>query len=328
MSIAAKQTMLKNLEKALRSELTYDNIVTVIDALSSQLDHYNVETLESNYPLEESNDLLTAFIEAKQVEGRSEKTLERYEYIINKLIKELNVPIRNITIYHLRSYLMKMKKDGMSDNTIEGTRSIFNSFFGWLQKEGLLRDNPCANINTIKCIQKVRLPYADTDIEKLKEVCSSVRDKAIISFLLCTGCRVSEVCELNRDSIDFQNMECIVHGKGNKERVVFINPVTAMLVERYLQERKDSSPALFIGKGTTRMSPGGIRFMLTNAAKKANVENVHPHRFRRTLATNLINRGMPIQEVSTILGHTALDTTMTYIYTEKSNVKNSYNKYM
>jgi site-specific recombinase XerD len=146
--------------------------------------------------------------------------------------------------------------------------------------------------------------------------------------LLSTGCRISEICALNRNDIDIVNKEILVLGKGNKERTVFIDDVTAMLLQRYLEERKDDSEALFVGKGTSRLKPGGIRKILNAVATKAGVENTHPHRFRRTLATSLIDHGMPIQEVAAILGHEKLDTTMKYVYLNKTHVKNSYNKYV
>ena len=167
----------------------------------------------------------------------------------------------------------------------------------------------------------------DNDFEHLKENCTTLRDRAIISLLLSTGCRISEICGLNRDSIDFANLECVVLGKGNKQRTVFIDEVTAMLVKRYLFSREDRHEALFVGKGSSRLTPGAIRLMLNKIADVAGVTHVHPHRFRRTLATNLVDHGMPIQEVANILGHEKLETTMKYVYVNKTNVKNDYRKY-
>lgn len=215
----------------------------------------------------------------------------------------------------------------IADRTLEGYRTVFSSFFGWLYKEKLIQDNPCANLGPIKHMKKVRVPYSEVELEKLKEACQTVRDKTIIYFLLSTGCRISEICGLDRDDIDFMTLECTVLGKGNKERTVFLDDITAMMLKRYLAERKDNSPALFIGKGSERMTPGGVRFRLKTIAERAGVQNVHPHRFRRTLATNLIDRGMPIQEVASILGHDNINTTMTYVYIKKENVKNAYRKY-
>lgn len=327
MSITAKQYLLKQVGNELNRVLTAQDLETVQEKLNAILGMFEVEGISENKVDGETDDFLTAFLDAKEIEGRSKKTIEHYRYIINRALKEVNTPIRQITVFHLRSYLIQKKNEGIADKTLEGIRSVLCSFFGWLQKEGLLRENPCANLSPIKCAKKVRIPYSDVDIECLKEACLSNRDKAIISFLLSTGCRISEVCELNRNSIDFQAKECTVLGKGNKERTVFIDDVTSMLIQRYLDGRTDNSEALFSGKGTARMTPGGIRARLCSIAKKAGIQNVHPHRFRRTLATNLIGHGMPIQDVAVILGHDKLDTTMKYVYIDKTDVKNAYRKY-
>ena len=328
MSITAKQYLVKQIGHELGDTLSANDLRLVQERLNDILSMYEVEDLEGVQIDGESDDLLNAFLDAKEIEGRSPKTLEHYRYIITRMMQELNVPIRRITVFHLRSYLMKKKANGIQDKTLEGERSVLCSYFGWLQKEGLLPANPCANLAPIKCAKKVRTPYSEVDIERLKEACWCNGDKAMISFLLSTGCRISEVCGLNRDSVDFITGECTVLGKGNKERTVFIDDVTAMLLQRYLSERTDSSEALFAGKGTGRMTPGGIRARLHNIADKADIANVHPHRFRRTLATNLIDRGMKIQEVASILGHDKLDTTMKYVYIDKSNVKNAYRKFI
>lgn len=327
MSITAKQYLIKQVGHELGDTLTANDLQLVQQKLNQILSMYEVDDLSDSSVDGEADDFLKAFLEAKEIEGRSQKTINHYNYIITRMMQELNTPIRRITVFHLRNYLMAKKSRGIQDKTLEGMRSVFCSYFGWLQKEGLLPDNPCANLSPIKCAKKVRTPYTDVDIEQLKESCWCSRDKALISFLLSTGCRISEVCSLNRDSIDFFSCECTVLGKGNKERTVFIDDVTAMLLQRYLSERSDGCDALFIGKGTERMTPGGILARLHNIANKACVDNVHPHRFRRTLATNLINHGMQIQEVASILGHDKLDTTLKYVYIDKTNVKNAYKKY-
>lgn len=327
MSIVAKQFFLKQIEQELGDVLTANDLHKVQEAVNDIMSQYNVDEIEQGSVDGETDDFLSAFLGAKEIEGRSEKTIKHYQYIITRMLEEVNTPIRQITVFHLRNYLMKMKSNGISDKTLEGVRSVLCSYFGWMQKEGLLQNNPTANLAPIKCAKKVRMPYTEVDIERLKESCWCSRDKALITFLLSTGCRISEVCGLDRDSIDFQAKECIVLGKGDKERTVFIDDVTSMLLQRYLNERTDTSPALFAGKGTERMTPGGVRARLNKIAEKASVEHVHPHRFRRTLATNLINHGMKIQEVASILGHDKLDTTMKYVYMDKTNVKNAYRKY-
>ena len=327
MSIAAKQQLLKQVERELGDVLSVNAMSLVQERLNCLLSTYEVNCLPEGDYNSETDDFLIAFLGTKEIEGRSAKTIAHYKYIIDRMMAEINVPVRQITVFHLRSYLMHKKMNGTADKTLEGIRSVMCSYFGWLQKEGLLQDNPCANLAPIKCAKKVRVPYTEVDIEQLKEACDCSRDKAVVSFLLSTGCRISEVCALNRNSIDFQTLECTVVGKGNKERTVFVDDVTAMLLRRYFAERTDDSVALFAGKGTERMTPGGVRAMLKRVSQKASVANVHPHRFRRTLATNLINHGMQIQEVASILGHEKLDTTMKYVYIDKTNVKNAYRKY-
>lgn len=327
MSTASTQVLLKNIENVLEDYLTAHDVTAAMSAIAGHFSVFNVEQLEDTTNDAESLELLNAYIEAKRIEGRSNNTLSRYRRMIERLYDAVKVPIRQISVFHLRKYLSDEKAKGLSDSTLDGMRQIFSAYFGWLQKEGLIRENPTTNLGAIKCTKKVRKPYSAVDIERIKECCSCDRDKAIVSLLLSTGCRISEVCALNRNSIDFANAEILVLGKGNKERTVFLDDVAIMLIKRYIDSRTDSDEALFVGKGTHRLHPGGVRFMLKTIAKKAGVENVHPHRFRRTLATNLIDHGMAIQEVASILGHDKLDTTMAYVYLDKNNVKNAYRKF-
>ena len=327
MSIADKQNFLRDVERELATRLTAAASSDVMSVISSIMARYDIKRTAAEHGRIEADDLIDAFLNAKRIEGRSDKTIEHYRYVIEKMIKTVNIPTNEITIYHLRSYFMQCRNSGTSDRTLEGLRSVFSSYFGWLAKEKLITDNPCANLGPIKHMKKIRTPYSEVELEKLKEACTTVRDKTIIYFLLSTGCRISEICNIDKDDIDFQALECKVLGKGNKERTVFLDDITAMMLKRYLAGRKDDSPALFVGKGTDRMTPGGMRCRLKAIADKAGVQNVHPHRFRRTLATNLIDRGMPIQEVASILGHDNINTTMTYVYIRKENVKNAYRKY-
>lgn len=326
MSTEAKIRMIASVEEALQDELTVSAMRKVRAAIEDVLMDY---TLEAR-PTEGSgkdDDMLTSFLAAKRVEGRSEKTLARYAYVIGKLAESAGIPLGKIQIGDIRTYFTREKDRGISDRTLNGERSVFSSFFGWLDKEDLIPRNPCANLNAIKYEKKIRIPFTDTDIELMKEACMNSRDRAIIAFLLSTGARISEVCRLNRDDIDYQSLECRVLGKGKKERTVYIDNVASMLLRRYMAERKDDSAALFSGKGSGRLKPGGVRRMLKQVERISGVENVHPHRFRRTLATNLINHGMSIQEVAAILGHENINTTMQYVYIEKENVKNNYRRY-
>lgn len=327
MSMADKQMFLKDFEARIGSVLTVVQTADVMRMVSEQLDGYTLEAVSTEEGIYDSEDLLRVYLEAKEIEGRSAKTIAMYRGVITRALQEIRAPIRKITVYHLRSYLMTLRKKGNKDSSVKSVREVLCAYFGWLHKEGLIEQNPCSNLSLVKCAKVVRLPYSDVEIEKIKEACSSQRDKAIVCFLLSTGCRISEMCALNREDIDLVNAECIVHGKGNKERKVYINPVALMNLRTYMDTRKDLYPALFTGKGTERITPDGVRFMLKGIEERSGVENVHPHRFRRTLATNLINRGMPIQEVAAVLGHDKLDTTMKYVYIDGKSLKTAYLKY-
>lgn len=328
MSIADKSVFIKNVSQKLGNVLTLVEMNELTSVLADELSNFALEQNKANKPDVASSELLEEFLAAKEVEGKSPKTIAHYQYILNRMFKEINLPIRDIMVFSLRRYLAQLKKDGMQDVTIEGIRCVISSFFGWVYREHLIDTNPAGNLGPIRCEKKVKKPLSETDIESIKEYATNIRDRAIIYFLLSTGCRISEVCALDRDSIDFTNLECVVLGKGNKQRTVYIDDVTSMIIKRYLHSRTDNYQALFIGKGSERLTPGGVRFMLNKLSTKAGVDHVHPHRFRRTLATRLVDHGMPIQEVASVLGHEKLETTMKYIYTNKANVKNDYRKFV
>ena len=328
MSIASRTQLIRELSTVVGHYISADKMDEIMASLSEKIGRYNIDyDGDASESDSETEDLLRAFLAAKEVEGRSEQTIKRYEYICRRAIKQMSAPIREISVYHLRKYLADEKARGVADSTLDGNREVLSSMFGWLHKEGLLKTNPTANLGAIKVMKKVRKPYSQSDIESLKEHCKSARDKAIICLLMATGCRISEICNLDRDALDFQNKEITVLGKGNKERTVFLDDVSIMVLTRYLSKRKDTESALFIGQRNERLTPSGARKILKKIADKAGVENAHPHRFRRTLATNLIDHGMDIQNVAQILGHERLDTTMKYIYTDKGNLKNLYRRY-
>lgn len=325
MSIQAKQLLTKDIKEHFDEFLLKADAEKAIETVNTALANYDVEEVDGGYDAE-SKELLTAYLQAKEIEGRSQKTLNRYSYMLEKMITGIGAPITKVTVFHVRTYLMSERKRGLSDASLEGVRSIMSAFFGWLLKEGLIKLNPMANIGTIKCQKQVKEPFSRLEIELIKQACETCRERAIVSFLQSTGCRIGEVCRLDKEDIDLQTFECKVLGKGNKERIVYFSPVTAMELERYFKERTDSDPCLFAGiKG--RLTEQGMRAFLKRIEKRCGVPNIHPHRFRRTLATNLIDRGMAIQEVAYILGHDNLNTTMKYVYIEQSNVKSAYQRY-
>ena len=327
MSILDKHLLLGEIEEQISNNLPKNQATSLLNQISNCFENYDISHIESTNEDQDSQELIKLFLNTKKLEGRSEQTIEHYQYVLNRLLQSVNVPLNKITIFHLRNYLSSEQERGISLKTLEGNRSIYSSCFGWLNREGLIDTNPCNNLAPIKQQKIIRKPFSPIEIQRIKEACVTSRDKALVYFFLSTGCRVGEVCALNKDQINFQEKEIVVFGKGSKQRTVYIDDVTAMMLKRYFIERKDKSEALFAGKGTDRLTPSGIRSILNKIGHRANVENVHPHRFRRTLATTLINHGMSIQEVATILGHDKLDTTMKYVYIDKTSIKNAYAKY-
>ena len=327
MSLEAKTLLLNRVEESLSDKLTVKDSNTAMITFSDELQAFDVEHASTDYQ-ENGDTYLKAYLNTKALEGLSPKTLERYEYEIKRMMHYLQIRTKEITIYHIRGFLAYEKQRGLSENTLRGKRDIFHAYFGWLHKESLLSKDPSVNLEPVKVPKKYRKPFSDLELEMIKESCKTPRDKALVRFLLSSGCRVSEVIELNRDDVDFGSKECIVHGKGNKERKVFLDLSTIHYLKLYLDEdRFDHHPALFLSSRIERLTAHGVRSMLKIIEKRSGVENVHPHRFRRTLATHLIDRGCPIQVVSLILGHDKLDTTMKYISYTTSMIKESYSKY-
>lgn len=326
MAIPDKQILLSEVERSLRDKLTTKDSETVERCLLSILVAYNVERKTDPEHCTDFEEYLKVFIDAKRVEGCSEGTIYQYNYKVHKLMEKTTAPVSEVTVFHIRRFLMDEKERGIKETTLKGYRAAFSAFFKWLFDESLIRTNPCSNLSRIKCKEEVRLPLTAADIELLKEACETKRDKALITFLLSTGCRISEVCALNKGAVDFQKQECKVLGKGNKERIVYLDQVSTLQLRSYLSDRKDNNPALFVGKGDKRLLPGGVRKRLNELGAKAGVDNVHPHRFRRTLATSLIERGMSIQMVARILGHSSINTTMRYVYIKDLDVLNDYRR--
>ena len=325
MAIDAKVDFMRQTEKALADRVTVSDMAQIMNVISDVLQGYDMRSIEVWE--DRNDDLLSSYLAAMRVECRSEKTIARYEYVIRRMMEFVTVPTRRITVHHLRNYLAHEKERGVADSTLEGTRQIFSAYFNWLQRESLIEKNPTANLGTVKVAKKEKLRYTEIEMEKLNQNCETIRDRAILHFLASTGCRISEMTELNRDDVDLEKLECVVHGKGNKERTVFLSEVAGMIIREYLDGRTDDHEALFAGRGSERLQPGGVRFMLNELAKRAGVEHVHPHKFRRTLATELTRRGMPIQEVAKILGHEKIDTTMRYLDMNNETVKANYRRY-
>lgn len=325
-----KDLLLNNINcDLLESGFTPEQIKKISGIVNDRIVNYDITEACTDLAVidTDSERMLKMFLATKKIEGCSDKTVARYAYIINRMTDFLGIPTKDITVNNLRLYLGTLEADGKSLGTIAGIRDIFSSYFTWLHNESMIPHNPIVNLGKIKREKKVRMPYSKVELEKLRLGCKTKRNRAVIEFLNSTACRVGELVKVNIEDIDFQNRECKVLGKGNKERVVYLTDVCIYHLQEYLKERTDNCPALLIGKGTERMSEGGIRFMLKEVAKRAELStNVHPHKFRRTTATALIDKGMSIQDVAAVLGHANINTTMTYIYSNKDKVKTSFFK--
>lgn len=328
MAYEAKASFLNRLEKELSAVLTANDMNKTMSILSDVLQDYRMEEMAKNRS--DDDDLLKIYLEAMKVQGLSPKSIEHYRRTIGKLMASIKVPFRQVTVYHLRGWLAAEKERGISDGTLRGNRDVFSAFFGWLFRERLIEKNPVDNLGTIKCPKKKRLVLSQAEIMRLEDKCAEtkfpLRNKAIVEFLRASGCRISEVIGLNRDRIDLERLECIVHGKGNKERKIYLDDVAGMVIREYLESRTDDNEALFVNQCGERIQAGGVRVMLNTIAAKANVKNVHPHKFRRTLGTRLHKRGMPINEIAAILGHEKLDTTTKYIVLNDADLKHDYGR--
>ena len=330
MDIDIRATIIQNVINHLVDRVDNVTINIVQDILTIELNNYEMQERCTDLIIHDNSNegILKKFVATKRVEGTAESTLKRYMEQNIALISFIGKPLKEITTYDIRFYLsVKRERDNLSNRTLDGMRRCYNSFFKWASNEGYIDKNPCASISQIKYKKSVKKPYTAIELEKLRKACDNVRDIALVEFLYSTGCRVTEVSNLNTSDIDFDTMQCTVLGKGNKERIVYLTEVAAMYLHEYLSTRKYLSDALFVGKGGKRLSKNGIEVLLNRLGKKANVENVHPHRYRRTLATNLLDHGMNIQDVATILGHADLKTTQIYCYISQKNVRSAYRKF-
>lgn len=325
MGIEAKNSFTRRLDGILSHLVTADQVGLIMAQVSDALQYYDMEEIEQGS--QAKDDLLDAYVANLTVECKSQKTIDRYVYVIRRMMDFVKVSTREISVYHLRNYLASEKARGIADTTMEGYREIFSAYFNWLQREGLIRDNPTSNLGPIKCAQKEKKIYSDVDFERLNQTCVQVRDLAIIHFLDATGCRVSEMTGLDRTDVNLNGMEAVVRGKGDKQRHVYLDQIATMYLKEYLASREDDNPALFLNRYGRRLQPGGVRFMLCELAEAAGVDHVHPHKFRRTLATDLARHGMPVQEIAKIMGHAKLDTTMKYVLLDTEETKQSYRRY-
>ncbi len=289
-------------------------------------------TFETSVNDEKCNDeLIHKFIEAKRIEGCSEKTLKYYQKTIEDMLSATCKEVMHITTEDLRGYLTAYQTEKhLSKITVDNVRRILSSFFSWLEDEDYILKSPVRRIHKVKTASTVKETYTDEALEVMRDSCEELRDLAMIDMLASTGMRVGEMVLLNRADINFAERECVVLGKGSKERIVYFDARTKIHLQNYLDSRNDSCEALFVTLRSphTRLTIGGVEVRVRELGKKLGMEKVHPHKFRRTLATQAIDKGMPIEQLQQLLGHKRIDTTLQYAMVKQSNVKMAHKKYI
>ena len=279
----------------------------------------------------DNTEYVKLFLDAKKIEGCSDRTLKYYRVTVEHMLRQILSPIRKITTEEIRAYLVDYQKiNNCSKVTVDNIRRNISSFFSWLEEEDYILKSPMKRIHKIKTKTVVKNTISDEDIEKLRDHCSNIRDLAMIDLLYSTGMRVGELVNLNIDNVDMEQRECIVYGKGDKERKVYFDAKAKIHLLNYLNSRSDTNPALFVTLDAPheRLKISGVEIRIRELGRKLGLERIHPHKFRRTMATRAIDKGMPIEQVQKILGHSQIDTTMQYAIVNQTNVKISHQKFI
>jgi site-specific recombinase XerD len=329
-----KTKVIIEIQSKMKPLLSYSQNSKLTKILLTCLSDVKIVEKKINMDLTDFNrnqNFLVMFLASKKVEGCSQKTLVYYESTINKLLNTLKKNIDNITTDDIRLYLANFKEEKNSSKiTIDNIRRIFLSFFGWLEDEDYILKNPIRRIHRIKTGRVVKEVLSDENLEILRDNCKDIRDLAMVELLISTGIRVGELVNLDIEDIDFHERECIVFGKGESERQVYFDARCKIHLMEYINKRNDNNPALFVSlnKPHNRLGIGGVEKTLRKLGNKLNINKVHPHKFRRTLATNAIDKGMPIEQVQKLLGHVQIDTTMQYAMVNQNNVKIAHRKFI
>lgn len=325
-----KEKVIKEIEQKMASILNNEQKEKLKEVLLYTF--YNIEVTSIKDELvEDTTDYAKMFIAAKRIEGCSERTLNYYETTIKTMIDKLSKKVNSIETEDLRNYLSEYQaKNNCSKVTIDNVRRILSSFFAWLEDEDYIMKSPVRRIHKVKATQTVKETYTDEELEEMRDACVEIRDLAMVDFLASTGVRVGELVNLDRVDIDMQERSCVVLGKGGKEREVYFDARTKIHLQNYLNSRIDNNPALFVSllRPYDRLKISGVEIRLRELGKRINIKKIHPHKFRRTMATKAIDKGMPIEQVQVLLGHRKIDTTLQYAMVNQNNVRNSHKKFI
>ena len=324
------ENLINDIEQAMLGVLNNEQMSQLRKVLDYTFRDINVSS-KNNEECSGNSELIDILLSAKRVEGCSDKSMHYYRSTLNNEIRKIGKNIRHITTDDLRSYLNDYQlTSGATKVTVDNIRRILSSFFSWLEDEDYIVKSPVRRIHKVKVGKTVKETYSDEALEQMRDHCEGIRDLALIDLLASTGMRVGELVKLNRNDIDFENRECIVTGKGDKQRRVYFDARTKIHLQRYFAERIDDNPALFVSllAPYDRLQISGVEIRLRRLGRELNIPKVHPHKFRRTLATMAIDKGMPIEQVQHLLGHQSLDTTLQYAMVNQTNVKMSHRKFI
>ena len=324
-----KQKLINDIESQMQKVLDNSQLEELHRVLIYCMHGVEISTLDSND--EEEINYVEMFLAAKKIGGRSQKSLKYYQTTIVKMVEKIGKTIKHITTDDLRCYLSDYQQENNSSKvTIDNIRRILSSFFGWLEDEDYILKSPVRRIHKVKIGKAIKETYTDEQLELMRDSCDEPRDLAMIDLLASTGMRVGEMVLLNKEDINFEERECVVFGKGDKERVVYFDARTKMHLQNYLHLRTDTNNALFVSLSAPhkRLEIGGVEVRLRKIGSTLGIEKVHPHKFRRTLATMAIDKGMPIEQLQQLLGHQRIDTTLQYAMVKQSNVKIAHRKYI
>lgn len=325
-----KEKVIKEIEQKMATILNNEQKEKLKEVLLYTF--YNIEVISIKDELvEDTTDYAKMFIAAKRIEGCSERTLNYYETTIKTMVDKLSKKVNSIETEDLRNYLSEYQaKNNCSKVTIDNVRRILSSFFAWLEDEDYIMKSPVRRIHKVKATQTVKETYTDEELEEMRDACIEIRDLAMVDFLASTGVRVGELVNLDRVDIDMQERSCVVLGKGGKEREVYFDARTKIHLQNYLNSRIDNNPALFVSllRPYDRLKISGVEIRLRELGKRINIKKIHPHKFRRTMATKAIDKGMPIEQVQVLLGHRKIDTTLQYAMVNQNNVRNSHKRFI
>ena len=330
MSKDYRTEFIRTVETTLINHFDPEQVNLISNVLAKTLAEYEItDRCTSIEPYDGGNErIIKQYAACLIVDGKSKNTVAQYVRTCRKLSELIGKPFTEMNAYDVRFFLAKEMERGLSDQSRENQRANLSAFFQWMTNEEIITKNPIAQIKPIKCHQEVKKAFSDIEIDALRSACKSLKERALIEFLLSTGARVSEVAEMKVRDVNIETLSVhILHGKGDKERITYTTAVGMKHLLAYIHSRKETGDALFYSKNHEPIRTSGIRFILNNVAKRAGVSNVHPHRFRRTFATNLSKRGMAVQEIQKLMGHANINTTLVYIATDDSMVQASYKKY-